>query len=67
VSSQDSTDGTRLPFTPKAARLSAMVGAEPCLPASDTMPQRPNEITMPINPTATPWPNEIPKPSRKAP
>ena len=67
VSSQDRAEGSRLPFTPNAARLSTMVGAEPRLPASETMPQSRNETTMPITPTATACAKEMPKPSRKAP
>ena len=47
VSSQDSAAGSRLPRTPKAARLSTMVGAEPRLPASATSPQSVKDTTMP--------------------
>ena len=67
VSSQDRADGSRFPFTPNAARLSTMVGAEPRLPASDTIPQSVKDTTMPITPTATACAKEMPKPSRKAP
>ncbi len=67
VSSQDSAEGSRLPFTPNAARLSTMVGADPRLPASETTPQSRNETAMPTRPTATACAKEIPKPSRKAP
>ena len=67
VSSHDKADGSRLPLTPNAARLSTMVGAEPRLPASETMPQSVNDTTMPITPTVTAWAKEMPKSSRKAP
>src|SRR4029434_6294671 len=66
-SSQEIAEGTRLPLTPNAARLSVNVGACPRLPDSETRPQNRNEITMPITPTMTAWGKEMPKPSKKAP
>src|SRR5215218_3911321 len=62
VSTQDSTEGTRLPFTPNAARLSTSVGAEPRLPAMATNPQSRNETTMPTTPATTACQKEMPKP-----
>src|SRR5690349_20281650 len=47
ISNQDTKAGSLLPCTPKAARLSTMVGAEPRLPASATSPQAKNDKTMP--------------------
>ena len=67
VSTQESRDGSRLPRTPNAARLSTMVGAEPRLPARATKPQSRNEMTMPTTPATTAWANETPKPSRNEP
>jgi hypothetical protein len=67
VSSQDSAAGSRLPRTPNAARLSAMVGADPRLPASATSPQSRNETTMPMTPAIAPCQKDTPKPRTKAP
>src|SRR5690348_17098519 len=67
VSSQDSTLGSRLPRTPKAARDSTMVGAEPRLPASATQPQSANDTITPTTPAITPCQNDTPNPSTKAP
>jgi len=67
VSSQDSTEGSRLPLIPKIARLSTMVGAEPRLPASEITPQSRNDSTIPTQPTSTACQNEMPKPSRNEP
>jgi hypothetical protein len=67
VRTQESTAGTRLPFTPKAARLRTRVGAEPRLPAIATSPQSRNETTMPRTPAATACQKEMPKPKRKDP
>jgi hypothetical protein len=63
----DSTDGTRLPSTPKAARLSTSVGAEPRLPAIATSPQSRNETTIPTTPATSACQKEMPKPKRKEP
>ena len=49
VSNQDTSDGSLLPRTPNAARLSTIVGAEPRLPASAISPQSRNENTIPIS------------------
>src|SRR6476620_3542546 len=67
VSTQDSTEGTRLPLTPKAARLSTRVGAEPRLPAMAIRPQSRNETTIPTTPATTACQKEMPKPSRNEP
>ena len=64
---QDSTEGTRLPLTPNAARLSTSVGADPRLPAMATSPQSRNETTMPTIPATTACQNEMPKPKRNEP
>ena len=64
---QDRTAGSRLPRTPKAARLSTIVGAEPRLPAIATRPHSRNETTMPTMPATTACQNEMPKPRRKEP
>src|SRR3954447_750064 len=53
VSTQESTAGTRLPFTPNAARLSTRVGAEPRLPAIAMNPQSRKDTTMPTTPATT--------------
>src|SRR5882757_4890731 len=67
VSSQDSTEGSRLPLIPKIARLSTMVGADPRLPASEITPQSTNDSTIPTQPTSTDCQKEMPKPSRNEP
>src|SRR3954451_4097383 len=67
VSTQDSTEGTRLPLTPNAARLSTSVGAEPRLPAIAMRPQSRNDTTMPTTPAMTACQKEMPKPSRNEP
>ncbi len=67
VSSQEMSDGSLLPRTPKAARPSTMVGAEPRLPATAMNPQSRKETMMPISPSATACQNETPKSSTKAP
>src|SRR4051794_1107735 len=67
VSTQESTAGTRLPFTPNAARLSTRVGAEPRLPAIATNPQSRKDTTMPTTPATTACQNEMPKPRRNEP
>src|SRR5688500_5257027 len=63
VSSQEMPEASRLPRTPKAARDSTIVGAEPRLPATATNPQSRNENTTPITPTTSACQNEIPNPS----
>ena len=67
VSTHDSTEGTRLPLTPKAARLSTSVGAEPRLPAIAMKPQSRNETTIPMTPATVACQNEMPKPKRNEP
>ena len=67
VSSQEITVGSLLPLTPKAARLSTMVGAEPRLPATAMNPQARNDSTIPATPTTRACQNEMPKPSTNAP
>jgi hypothetical protein len=67
VSSHDTSDGSLLPRTPNAARLSTIVGAEPRLPASAISPHSRNEKAIPITPATTACQNEIPNPSVKAP
>ena len=67
VSSQEITVGSLLPFTPNAARLSTIVGAEPRLPATAMNPHARNDSTIPATPTISAWANEMPKLSSKAP
>jgi hypothetical protein len=67
VSSQEITVGSLLPLTPKAARLSTIVGAEPRLPATAMNPQARNDSTIPTTPTISACQNEMPKPSSNAP
>src|SRR5215218_8860260 len=67
VSTQDSTEGTRLPLTPNAARLSTSVGAEPRLPAMATRPQSRNETTIPTTPATSACQKEMPNPKRNEP
>jgi hypothetical protein len=67
VSSQDRAAVSRAPRTPKAARDSTMVGAEPRLPASAITPQNANETTMPTTPANTACQNDTPKPRVNAP
>ena len=59
--SHEMTPGTFCPVTPKAARLSTIVGAEPRLPAIAMTPQRAKETTIPTRATSTPCQNEMPK------
>jgi hypothetical protein len=67
VSSHDRVAVSRAPRTPKAARDSTMVGAEPRLPASAITPQSTNETTMPTIPATTACQNDTPKPNVNAP
>ncbi|GMA95797.1 hypothetical protein GCM10025881_26210 [Pseudolysinimonas kribbensis] len=67
VSSQEMIDGSRLPFTPKAARLSTIVGADPRLPASEMKPQNRNEIARPTTLTMLACQKFTPKPSTNEP
>ena len=67
VASQEIAAGSRLPRTPKAARDSTMVGAEPRLPANATNPQSRNETTMPMIPAIIACQKLMPKPSRNEP
>src|SRR3954470_10931191 len=64
---QDSSEGARLPLTPKAARLSTSVGAEPRLPAMAMRPQSRNDTTMPMTPAIRACQKEMPKNSRNEP
>ena len=64
--SQEMTPGSFWPLTPKAARDSTMVGADPRLPAIAMMPQRANETITPTTVTSTACQNEMPKPSTNA-
>ena len=67
VSSQEISEGSLLPRTPKAARPSTMVGADPRLPATAMNPHSRNETTIPTRPTTTACQNEMPNPSTNAP
>ncbi len=64
--SHETTPGTFWPLTPKAARDSTMVGAEPRLPAIAMTPHRANETTTPTTVTSTACQKEMPKPSTNA-
>jgi hypothetical protein len=59
--------GNALPRTPKAARDSTIVGAEPRLPARLTRPTSRNETTVPSTPAAIACGTPMPKPSRNEP
>ena len=63
----ESKPGNRLPFTPKAARESVMVGALERLPASELTPTNAKEPTVPTTAAMVACQNEIPKPRKKAP
>jgi hypothetical protein len=67
VSIQEIAEGSRLPRTPNAARLSTIVGADPRLPATATKPHRRKEKTMPASPAASACQNEMPKPRANEP
>src|ERR1017187_2758815 len=67
VSSQEIAAGSFLPRTPKAARLSTMVGADPRLPATAMNPQSRKETMMPTSPAPIACQNEMPKPSSNEP
>ena len=67
VISQEINAGNRLPRTPKAARDSTIVGADPRLPANATKPHSRNEKTMPTTPMIAACQNEMPNPSANAP
>jgi hypothetical protein len=58
----ESSEGTLLPRTPNAARLSTIVGADPRLPASATNPHSRNESTMPSSPAISACQKETPNP-----
>ena len=64
---QDRAVGSALPVTPKAARLSTIVGADPRLPASATTPHSANDRTTPITPAIVACQNETPKPTTNEP
>ncbi|HSZ41387.1 MAG TPA: hypothetical protein VK817_15640 [Trebonia sp.] len=59
--------GRKFPRTPKAARDSTSVGADPRLPASEMNATSRNDTTIPISPAAHACQNEIPNPSTYAP
>jgi hypothetical protein len=63
----DRVVGNALPLTPKAARLSTIVGADPRLPASATTPQRAKDRTTPITPASVACQNDSPKPTTNEP
>jgi hypothetical protein len=67
VSSQEISDGSRLPRTPNAARLSTIVGAEPRLPATATNPQNRNDTAIPTRPATSACQNDTPNPSANDP
>ena len=67
VSTQEISAGSLLPLTPKAARLSTIVGAEPRFPATAMNPQARNDSTIPTTPTTTACQNEMPNPSTNEP
>jgi len=56
-----------LPFTPKAARESVIVGAFDRLPAREETPTKMNEAITPIIAAQVACQNEIPKPKKKDP
>ena len=66
-STQEMTAGSRLPRTPKAARVRIIVGAEPRLPATAMTPQRKNEITIPTIATIVACQKEMPNPRMNEP
>ncbi len=66
-STQDRKAGRALPVTPKAARLSTIVGAEPRLPASATTPQSAKDSTMPTTAAIVACQKETPKPTMNEP
>src|SRR5205085_11381992 len=63
VSTQEISAGSLLPVTPKAARLSTIVGAEPRFPATAMNPQARNDSTIPTTLTMAACQNEMPNPS----
>ena len=67
VSSQEITEGSLLPRTPKAARPRIMVGTDPRLPATAMNPQSRNEMMIPARPAITACQKDTPKPSTNAP
>src|ERR1039457_2158529 len=67
VSSQEIAVGSLLPLTPKAARLSTIVGAEPRLPATAMNPQARKDSTIPTTPTTMACQKEMPKSSSNEP
>src|SRR5919202_6210991 len=66
VSSHERAAVSLAPRTPKAARDSTMVGAEPRLPASAITPQSANDTTTPRIPAITACQNDTLKPSVNA-
>ena len=64
---QEMTPGILLPWVPKAARDSTIVGAEPRLPAIAIMPQNPKETVTPTRVAAIACQKDTPNPNMKAP
>ena len=50
-----------VPFTPNAARLRIIVGADPRLPAIAMIPHSMNDTMIPTTETSTPCQKEMPK------
>ena len=59
--------GTMLPLTPKAARDSVIVGAFARLPASELMPTKKKDATVPIIAANVACQKDIPNPRKNAP
>jgi hypothetical protein len=59
--------GTTLPFTPNEARTKTVVGAFERFPASELIPTKKNDPTVPMMAAAVACLKEIPKPKKKAP
>ena len=60
---QETIVGSLFPCTPKAARDSTSVGADPRLPATAMNPTSRNETTIPISPATQACQKEMPNPS----
>src|SRR5690606_17340078 len=65
--SHETMPGTFCPCTPKAARESTMVGAEPRFPEIAMSPHSRNDTTMPMTETIVACQNEMPNPSTNEP
>ena len=66
-STQDRKVGSALPFTPNAARLSTIVGADPRLPARATTPHRAKDRTIPTTAAIVACQKETPNPTMNEP